>query len=138
MSRIWDALQKIEKQRDDVTQSHSGDFDLDKVRLTPKQRVAIHALLRTSTIEEAAGAAGVTEKSLRRWLGQPGFVAAYYAAGRDEIDSMMEKLDTATQKALAVLEQAGELLRTIGMPAEEAENGEANGQERGQPEFRDE
>ena len=115
MSRIWDALQKIEKERDDAASGTLSEFaDLSNVRLDAKQRLAVRALLRTSTLEAAAKAADVEEDQLRKWLAQPAFVSAYYDAGRSEIEMMMEKLDAATQKALAVLEQAGALLRSVG------------------------
>jgi len=111
MSRIWDALQKVEELRD------AADLPrltlTGRLRLTPKQRVAIHALLRTATIEEAAAAAGVTETTLHRWLGKPGFVSEYYLAGRREIEDAMMRLDTATGTALSVLEQAREILTAV-------------------------
>ncbi len=118
MSRIWDALQKVEELRD------AGDFHRlmvpGRLRLTPKQRVSIHALLRTTTIEEAAVAAGVTETTLRRWLGKPGFVTEYYLTGRREIEDAMTRLDTATGTALSVLEQARDLLADVRRRADRA------------------
>ncbi len=113
MSKIWDALQKVEELRD--LGGGAGAVVLpERIRLTPKQRVAIQALLRTATLEDAAEAAGVSEMTLRRWLGRPGFVAEYYYAGRRDIEEAMARLDAATQTAMDVLEQARDLLARIG------------------------
>ncbi len=111
MSRIWDALQKVEKLRD-VEEVASSALP-NGIRLTDKQRLAIRALLRTSTVEEAAAAADVTEVTLRRWLARPAFVAEYYRAGRNEIEESMRRLDSATETAMAVLEQAHELMDAV-------------------------
>ncbi len=116
MSRIWDALQKVEKLRD--VESVAATALPDRMRLTDKQRVAIRALLRTSTIGEAASAAEVTEVTLRRWLSRPAFVAEYYTAGREEIESSMRRLDAATETAMGVLEQARDLMEAVRIRAE--------------------
>lgn len=129
MSRIWDALQKVEKLRD-----VEGVVSLalpDRIRLTVKQRIAIRALLRTSTIEEAAAAAQVTDVTLRRWLSRPAFVAEYYRAGREEIEESMRRLDVATDSAIAVLEQARDLIEAVRVRAERSV-GEAS-QDAGRP-----
>jgi len=113
MSKIWDALQKVEDLRD-LGGGAGAVVVPERIRLTPKQRVAIQALLRTATLEEAAEAAGVSQMTLRRWLGRPGFVAEYYYAGRRDIEEAMARLDSATQTAMEVLEQARDLLARIG------------------------
>ena len=122
MSRIWDALKKVEKLRDveGLPPDSIPEILQDSIRLTPKQRVAIQALLRTPTMADAAAAAGVNEMTLRRWLGKPGFVAAYYEAGRAEIDEAMRRLDSATDTAVAVLAQARELLTSVRARADRA------------------
>ncbi len=122
MSRIWEALQKVEKARDEEVEA-VVPVEVGRMRLTPKQQVAVQALLRTSTLEEAAVAAEVTEMTLRRWLGRPGFVAEYYAAGRAEIERSMQRLDRATETAAAVLAQANRLLGGVRERAELASNG---------------
>lgn len=131
MSRIWDALRKVEQLRD-VNEVAAIALP-DHIRLTEKQSLAIRALLRTSTLEEAALAAEVTEVTLRRWLGRPGFVAEYYRAGRCEIEESMRRLDAATESAVAVLEKARDLMGAVGARVERiqsAENGAQNGEDR--------
>jgi len=111
MSRIWDALQKVEDQR-----GGSGahlPVAPEPLRLSVMQRTAIQALLRTESIAEAAQAANITERTLRRWLGRPDFVAEYYAAGRAEIESSLQRLDGATETALAKLAEARDVLQGV-------------------------
>lgn len=111
MSRIWDALQKVEDQREGpVAHRPIGQ---EPLRLSVIQRTAIEALLRTESIAEAAQAANITEKTLRRWLGRPDFVAQYYAAGRAEIESSLQRLDSATETALAILAEARDVLQGV-------------------------
>jgi inactivated superfamily I helicase len=51
-------------------------------RLTRKQEKAISALVSSRTNEEAAAAAGVTVRTLYRWLNKPVFQAALLRARR--------------------------------------------------------
>ena len=51
--------------------------------LTPKQQRAIVALLNEQTVARAAKAAQVGERTMYRWLDEPGFSRAYYKARRD-------------------------------------------------------
>ena len=51
--------------------------------LTPRQGQAVEALLREANVSRAAAAAGVNERTLRRWLEEAGFRAAWMAARRD-------------------------------------------------------
>ena len=51
--------------------------------LTPRQGQAVEAMLREPTVARAAAAAGVNERTLRRWLAEPGFRAALLAARRE-------------------------------------------------------
>ncbi len=111
MSRILEALQSAEVSREDGTDPPG--LEPGRIRLTVKQRVAIRALLRTPTVEEAAIAAGVTERTLRRWLGRPGFVAEYYATGRVEIETAAARVEVATKSALAALGEARDLLQAV-------------------------
>ena len=46
-------------------------------KLTRKQEQAVAALLEQPTVLRAATAAGVSERTLRLWLKDPGFKAAY-------------------------------------------------------------
>ena len=49
-------------------------------KLTRKQDAAIGALLSQPTISAAAQSVGLGEATLRRWLKDPGFLAAYRSA----------------------------------------------------------
>ena len=51
--------------------------------LTPRQSQAVEALLREANVSRAAAAAGVNERTLRRWLEEPGFRSAWMSARRD-------------------------------------------------------
>ena len=51
--------------------------------LTTPQARAVEALLREPTLARAAAAAGVNERTLRRWLSEPAFRSAVLAARRD-------------------------------------------------------
>ncbi len=130
MSRIWDALRKVEQLRG-VDEAAAVALP-DHIRLTKKQSLAIRALLRTSTLEEAASAAEVTEVTLRRWLGRPAFVAEYYRAGRGEIEESMRRLDAATESAVAVLEKAREVMGAVGARVERLRSGD-NGSQASEP-----
>lgn len=131
MSRILEALNQVEESRDRDEAPEAGILG---VQLTAKQQVAIRALLRTSTVEEAAAAAGIPDRTLRRWLSRPGFVAGYYAAGRLEIESSLRRLEKATEAAAAVLEQTREILRGLresakqrtGLSGSDGENGDTD------------
>jgi hypothetical protein len=51
--------------------------------LTPRQDGAVATLLQEPTIGRAAAAAGVGERTLRRWLAEPVFKAAVLTARRE-------------------------------------------------------
>ena len=51
--------------------------------LTPRQGRAVEALLREPTATRAAAAAGVNERTLRRWSATPAFRSALLRARRD-------------------------------------------------------
>jgi hypothetical protein len=110
MSRIWDALQQIEQQR----QERALEFVVpDRIQLTPKQLVAIQALLRTDSLAAAARLTGVGEMTMRRWLTRPGFITAFYQAGRKQLESERARLDAATENAIEKLRRAREMLAQI-------------------------
>ena len=76
------------------------------VTLTQKQNRALLALLTHPTREEAAKAAGITSKTLRTYLEDPAFQAAYKAA-------LAELLEDATTQAKQSLNPALTALREI-------------------------
>jgi hypothetical protein len=72
--------------------------------LTQKQENAILALLSHQGIENAANAAGVSARTLLRWLKEPAFEKAYMAARK-----------TAFRQSLARLQQmSGAAVSTLG------------------------
>jgi hypothetical protein len=50
--------------------------------LTPRQRIAVDALLQETTIARAATFAGVSLRTLQRWMTEPMFQRAYHGARR--------------------------------------------------------
>jgi len=110
MSRIWDALQQIEQQRRD----NALEFIVPgRIQLTPKQQIAVQALLRTDSLAEAARLTGVAEMTMRRWLTRPGFITAYYQAGREQLERERVRLDAAADNTLEKLRRAREMLSRL-------------------------
>ena len=68
-----------------------------------KQTAAIAALLGQPTIEAAAKAAGIGERTLRTWLTQPGFRRQYREARGHLLDAAIGQLQKASGAAVAVL-----------------------------------
>src|SRR5580658_446112 len=79
-----------------------------------KMEAAIAALLTRSSIEDAARAAGVGEKTLRRWLQEPQFRAAYRKARRDAVGQTTARLQQATGAAGAIVLK---LMTDVNVPA---------------------
>jgi hypothetical protein len=73
-------------------------------RLSKKQEQAIAALLAHPTIDAAAQAVGVNEKTLRGWLRLPAFEAAYRAARNDVLERTVAGLLRVSGKAVTTLE----------------------------------
>ena len=71
-----------------------------------KREQAIAALLATSTIAEAASAAGVSERTLRRWLAAPAFQADYRAAREQAVRIAVGRLQGLLSAATEALERA--------------------------------
>jgi len=72
--------------------------------LTPVQRRAIRALLTTRTAAEAATTAGVSERTLYRWLQDANFRAALLAAEGELIDGATRRLLQLQDGAIDVLD----------------------------------
>lgn len=111
MSRAWEVLPRAEAIRDTVVPPI--DLADGAIRLTELQQGAIRALLRSETIAEAATAAGVPERTLRRWLARPGFVSEYFRHGKAELDSSRRRLEAATEASLAALRRAQAILKSV-------------------------
>jgi hypothetical protein len=85
-------------------------------KLSRKQDEAIAALLSAPTIKEAAAAVGVDEKTVRRWLGEPDFAAAFRDARRQIVEEAITRAQQSTVEAVATLRR----LLTCGHPPTEA------------------
>jgi hypothetical protein len=75
-------------------------------RLGRKREQALAALLLHSTVAAAAEAAGVHEKTLRQWLKDPGFKAAYAEARAEVLERTVARLLRASESAVRTLEAA--------------------------------
>jgi hypothetical protein len=75
-------------------------------RVTPKQEALIAALLTAPTIQDAASAASVPERTAHRWLrDDDAFKAAYLAARREALRQATARLSRASSGAVNVLLQ---------------------------------
>src|SRR5690242_20180957 len=75
-------------------------------KLDRRKEVALAALLAAPTIAEAAKIAGVGHSTLRRWLGDPAFAAAYRAARRELLGVAIARLAALCAVATETLERA--------------------------------
>ena len=73
--------------------------------MTPKRQKALLALLTTPTREQAAAAAGITSKTLRGYLADPEFQAAYKKAFADLVEDATRKVQQTLEPAVAVLRE---------------------------------
>jgi hypothetical protein len=80
-------------------------FDNPKPTLTPKQQRAIEALLAGLTKSQAATAAGVTPRTLSRWLAEPTFKSHLTRATDQAIGDATRRLATALDQAVTVLSE---------------------------------
>jgi len=83
-------------------------------RFGRKQEDAIVALLTHRNIEEAAGAVGISSKTLLRWMKDPEFDTAYRAARRKAFGQSIARLQQGTSAAATTLLK---LLIEPGTPA---------------------
>jgi hypothetical protein len=68
-----------------------------------QEEAAIVALLSEPTIAEAAGKAGIGERTLLRWLADPSFKTRYRDARRQVVEHAVSGLQQAASKAVLVL-----------------------------------
>ena|ERR1700720_908834 len=68
-----------------------------------KKDEAIVALLSQRNVEEAARAVGIAPNTLRRWLKQPEFDAAYQEAKREAFSQSIARLQGASSAASSTL-----------------------------------
>ena len=102
MSKIWDAMKQAEQERE-LPLLIEEDSDQP---LTTRQQTAIAALLETSSLAAACRESGVNERTMRRWLKQPHFAAAYHRASRIRYGDAIAHLRSASGEAVGVLREA--------------------------------
>lgn len=71
--------------------------------MTPKMQKALLALLTHPTKESAAAAAGITSKTLRKFLDDPGFQAEYRAAYSRLVDDAVRQAQKSLSPAIKTL-----------------------------------
>ena len=81
-------------------------------KLTRKQEQAISALLSEATLGAAAERVGVNEITLRRWLKQEEFKAAFRAARREVVEKGISLVQQGSTAASATL------LRLLNSPSD--------------------
>jgi hypothetical protein len=72
-------------------------------KLTRKQEAAIADLLGAPTVTAAAAQVGVGERTIRRWLREPSFAAAYRVARRQSVELALARLQQAAGEAVDTL-----------------------------------
>ena len=71
--------------------------------LPPRQRKAIASLLESTSLSTAAEAAGVTERTLRRWRKQKAFAVAWRAAQASSVEMAVSRAAGEIGEALETL-----------------------------------
>lgn len=74
--------------------------------LSERRRRAIEALLTARTVTAAAAQCGVGERTLRRWLADEAFRAAYREVGRQRLSDTVNRLRAAADEAVEALRTA--------------------------------
>lgn len=78
----------------------------ENVRLTERQQRAVLAVLAHPRLSDAAHAAGVSDRTLRRWRAAPPFARAVRDAARDADRAAVDSLRAAQVDAVRVLREA--------------------------------
>lgn len=73
--------------------------------MTPKKQKALIALLTQPTKEKAASAAGITSKTLRSYLADPGFQAEYKRAFSGLVEDATRQAQQSIAPALSTLRE---------------------------------
>src|SRR5262245_10393307 len=73
-------------------------------KLPRKQEAAIAALLDAPTVVAAAARVGIGEKTLRRWLQERSFAAAYRSARRQSVELALARLQQVAAEAVGTLQ----------------------------------
>jgi hypothetical protein len=82
--------------------------------LTTKQAAAIAALLEGNTKTAAATAAGVTMRTLQRWLNEPAFTAELRAGSDGAIRAAVARLSAAADASIEAIENVRDTPTTPG------------------------
>ena len=90
---------------DDVPPGEGADAADVPDGLSPRQVKAMEALLQEPIIARAAAAGGVNERTLRRWLGEPGFRDAVFKARREAFGQAIWLTQRYAAVAVATLVQ---------------------------------
>ncbi len=77
--------------------------EAETAQLRPRQARAVVALLREPTAAKAARHAGVSERTLRRWLADADFQAALKAVRAEFFGSVLSRMQGGAEKALEAL-----------------------------------
>ncbi len=83
-----------------------SDGKAEKATLTPRQRLAVEALLKTGSPTKAAETAGVIRQTVHRWMHQPAFAAALAQAETDALAALSRRLVDLGGTAATTLEDA--------------------------------
>jgi hypothetical protein len=67
-------------------------------KLTGRQAAALAALLAEPTVQAAAVKAGIGERTLQRWLRDPGFISEFRAARRQLVEGAVARLQRACDR----------------------------------------
>jgi hypothetical protein len=68
-----------------------------------RQHERLHGEITRPIIEDAARVAGVSEKTIRRWLQEPQFNARYLQARRDSVHQATARMQQATGAAGTII-----------------------------------
>jgi phage terminase small subunit len=79
------------------------DISPPKPKLTPRQHTAAAALIAAATVAEAASSAGVSERTLYRWLKLPEFRALVAQQESQIIDSAVHQLVSLQGEAIETM-----------------------------------
>ena len=82
-----------------------GDKKGHPAALSADQEKALAALLTSRTIEAAAKKAGVSDRTLHRWLNEPAFRQAYLSARRMAMEQATSVLQRAASSAVTALQK---------------------------------
>lgn len=72
--------------------------------ISTKQHNAIVALLEKPTVEQAAESAGISSKTIYRWMEEPGFRSALSSAEEGVLDESTRRLMQLSSQAIDALE----------------------------------